>query len=175
MARRKSLAAKLLVPKKRKRRKSVLASIVSGSGNTQRWSSDNLPPKADIPKIDPFVVPEGEWHQHVFIYDGRPLIGRKKGERFMVDVVNGSYSMTSIYTGMRWKSNKIVAYKGRMFGHIGDGLISEHLVKLVRKYGRVTVTAMRTGVAEGGWPIVDLLVPYSRRGDPEKDWLAGYL
>ena len=174
MGRKKSLLAKLLTPKKKRCRKSSASSRKpsNSSGGWRYKSGIGDPQTVSLPDVEPFVVPEGPWEQHVFIYDGRPLKGTRKGSRFMLDVVPGKHTMMSVYTKTEWSSCYTVAYKGQLIGHVGDGTIADHLVELVNRHGRVLVHAKRMGTDPGGWPLIELLVPYGRRGDPEADWLG---
>lgn len=112
-----------------------------------------------LPAADPLVIPEGEYEQKVFTYDGRPLKGKRKGSRFMLDVVPGFHTMESIYTGTEWTSSTCVAYMRQLVGHIGESAYERRILMLMEVYPYVRVHARRDGTDSGGWPYIVLLLP----------------
>jgi hypothetical protein len=124
--------------------------------------------KVCLPDGEPLVVPEGTFEQKVYTYDGRPLKGTRKGSRFMLAIVPGYHTMTSVYTGTVWTSSCAVAYESCLIGHVGEGKNYDRLTELTKRYPYVLVHGKRYGTDKGGWPIVKILLP-------SKSWFDGAL
>lgn len=128
------------------------------NGWRYRSTTDNVI-TVTLPEGEPLVVPEGDYEQKVFTYDGRPLKGTRKGSRFVLDVVPGYHTMVSVYTGTEWSSHATVAYKNQLIGHIGDSYTKARIEMLMSRYPYVRVHARRDGTDPGGWPLITLLLP----------------
>ena len=160
MARRKSLIAKLLAPQKGNRKKKRTTPS-KAPNNGWRYTSDvQSIQHVSLSSAEPFVVPSGPRTIHVYTYDGRPLKGTRKGSKFLLDVVRGQKTMTSVYTNTTWTEKHSVAYKGDLIGFMNGGVYSDLVEYLLGWYERVAVQATRLGTDPKGWPIIEITVPY---------------
>ena len=112
-----------------------------------------------LPVERPLEVPSGSFATHVYVYDGRPLRGTRKGSKFRLAVVPGYHTMTSVYTGNDWTSDVLVAYNGHLIGYIAEGRGMSEVRSLMARYPYVTLSAERCGTDSGGWPLVEVCLP----------------
>jgi hypothetical protein len=113
-----------------------------------------------VPKsADTLHIPEGENECAVYVYDGRPLKGTRKGSKFTLDIVCGDITMQSIYTGTIWtESNCCLSRNGCAIGFL-SGINLRAVKDCVSKYKHVTIVAKREGTDPDGWPIITALLP----------------
>lgn len=107
-------------------------------------------------------IPDGAETQPVYVYDGRPLKGTRKGSRLTLEVLPGTYTMKSVYTGTVWTGDGAIARSGSLVGFVGGGRYERQLRDLVARYGTLSVHARREGTDSGGWPLIVLTVPDRR-------------
>lgn len=161
MARKKGILSKIFsLDGSKARSKAATSRNGGGTGNGWRYRSGIGDVKSvTFPAVPVHEVPAGEWELNVLVYDGRPLKGTRKGSKLLLDVVPGTHTMTSVYTGTVWTSDCTLAYRGQLIGHPSDGRCKDHLTKLAMDYGHVVVHAVRLGTDPGGWPIIKLMLP----------------
>lgn len=112
-----------------------------------------------LPSDSPLEIPEGYFKIKIFIYDARPLKGKRNGSKFRVAIVPGIHTMTSVYTGRQWTSNGAVAYNNQLIGFVADGYPLQTVTELMKEYPYITLQAERGITVSGGWPIVNATLP----------------
>lgn len=164
------------------RKKSILGMLFGSSkkskSKTKSKSKAKPQPKSQVPaqqktqsskpamtrvyvplSVKAFHIPEGENEGTVYVYDGRPLKGTRKGSKFTLDIVCGDITMQSIYTGTVWNENNCcVSRDGYAVGFLSG--VNLRLIKnLVANHKHVTIVAKREGTDPDGWPIITALIP----------------
>ena len=161
------------------RKKSILGMLFGSSkkSKTKSKSKAKPQPKSQVPaqqktqsskpamtyihvpeSADTLHIPEGENEYAVYVYDGRPLKGTRKGSKFTLDIVCGDITMQSIYTGTVWtESNCCVSRNGCAIGFL-SGLNLRVIKNCVSERKHVTIVAKREGTDPDGWPIITDLV-----------------
>lgn len=71
-------------------------------------------------KLKGFIDIDGDSERAIYVYDGRPLAGVRKGQIIPIETYCGDCRMTSIYTGMEWDSAEMgdapVMYRDQVIG-----------------------------------------------------------
>lgn len=119
--------------------------------------------KVDLPKRQPFVIPEGKRGLMVYTYDGRPLDNMPDDSRVTFTIMPERRTMTSIYTGTKWTESCALARNGYLVGFMGNGVRMRRVKSLVREHGYVLVYGRRVRTDARGWPVIELSLP-------EKSW-----
>jgi hypothetical protein len=104
---------------------------------------------------------EGERTATVYVYDGRPLKGIKKDQRFVLEAIPGNVTMKSTLTGTVWNNRESgdlpLAYNGTPVGFTKGAC--EVVGELLSRGHSVTIAAVRTGTYDRGIPEIEVLLP----------------
>lgn len=106
----------------------------------------------------------GSYSAKVYVYDPKPILKVKDGATFETTVVTRSITLRSGLTGGTWRTGTddgyAIAYKGRPFGVLFNGIAETHIRKLLSDGAKdVRLTAVRQGWYQRGYPEVYVAVP----------------
>lgn len=97
----------------------------------------------------------------VYVYDGKPLKGVKKGDLIRLTAVKGNITMESTLTGTVWSSKEsgdvALAYNGKLIGFTAGAC--EVSKELLKRGHTVSFTAECTGMYAKGIPDLEVLLP----------------
>jgi hypothetical protein len=108
--------------------------------------------------IGGFTIPEGDRKLSVYVYDGRPVDGVVGPAKFVI--APGTISMTSIYTGTKWRENCAVYAGGKPIGFMFHRHPESDVKELATRYGHAVVSGRVSAPScQGEWPTVILDLP----------------
>ena len=108
---------------------------------------------------------EGDYRAaQVYVYDGAPLKGVKRGDRIILSAVKGNITMESTLTGTVWSSREggdvPLAYKGKLIGFTPGA--QEVVRELLKRGHTVSLTAECSGMYAKGIPDLEVLLPSTK-------------
>lgn len=113
------------------------------------------------PKVETVT---GSYPAKTYVYDPKPILKIREGKPFTVTIVTRRITLRSKLTGGVWKTGmddgNALAYKGRPFGVLFNGIANVHIRELLEHGAtEVRLTAIRQGWYQPGYPEVYVMVP----------------
>lgn len=155
----------------------LVGSLIKGLAKSAKHAIDNKGARRDVLHIpsspqretrfcEEFpakhsVVLEGNEERRVYVYDGAPLKGTRKGSVFYVEVARKPVRLVSTLNMTEWDSETdggvALTINGTPFGMTGT--LEKTFRKLIDKGYSISIKAKRKGMYDTGIPEVSLLIP----------------
>ena len=110
---------------------------------------------------------EGSRTATVYVYDGKPMYGIRKGDTLTLDAIPGNVTLTSKLNGSTWSScyeeGAALGYKGSPIGFTNGAC--ELIEALLNKGHTVSVAAKCNGMYARGIHDLEVLIPSRKEVD----------